>query len=214
MHGSTFKPLVGVIPILVLSLLPPVPARAGVECPSPVSSQVHFQSPYFFSLKAEKSEERVKLEPAQPRQEALNNSYPDTFRSTGHNILQGSSRGGLDEYLVNWDDWRRRVARAVWAPITHAGVKMFGQTLVRYMVTRDRHITITEIQTPDPTGESGWLLAAAIQRLDGDPLLDFPEGSKQTIHPNNNACIGLPMLQPVGSLLVMPGGTEHVLAEW
>lgn len=143
-----------------------------------------------------------------------NNVKQGYLAAPGRQPLQGSIQTGQDEIMVNWDEWRHRVADAVWTPIRAQKLKIYGQTRVFYNVTRDRHIQITDIFTPDPTGASGTRLADAILRLDGDPVLDFPAGSQQTVHQNVNMALGLPLPLRQGRIIYLPGGNERVFRQW
>jgi hypothetical protein len=128
--------------------------------------------------------------------------------------IPAETTGGQDEYSVNWDAWRHRIADAVWAPIGAQGIWMWGQTRVLYDVTRDHHIEIISVRSPDPTGKSGRILAASVMRLEGNPILEFPAGSRQTIHRNENKAMGLPQPERSGGMIYLPGGTEHVGTQW
>ncbi len=122
--------------------------------------------------------------------------------------------GGQDEYWVSWDTWRSRIADAVWGPLKQQGAIMWGTTRVDYDVTRDHHITITAVHTPDPTGRSAKVLVAAIMQLDGGSILTFPPGSKQTVHHNFNMDMGLPLPGKVHHTIHLRGGTEHVINQY
>ncbi len=128
--------------------------------------------------------------------------------------IMGGTSGGQDEYWVSWDLWRHRIADAVWGPLKERRTIMWGMTRVDYDVTRDRHIRITAVRTPDPTGKSAKILVDAIMQLEGNPILAFPPGSKQTIHHSFNLSIGLPMPNRVHYSIYLPGGTEHVVDQW
>ena len=128
--------------------------------------------------------------------------------------ISGNATGGQDEYWVNWDAWRHRVADAIWGPLKARRTIMWGMTRVDYNVTRDCHIKITSVRSPDPTGKSGKILAAAIMQLDGNHILAFPPGSKQTLHHNYNMDVGLPMPSRVRYSIYLRGGTEHVVDQW
>jgi len=126
-------------------------------------------------------------------------------------ILGGAARG-QDEWWVNWDEWRHRVTDTVWMPLR--GAMLYGQTRVDYDVTRDHHIRITNVSTPDPTGMSGRIVADRIMQLDGDPVLEFPAGSQQQVHHNFNMITGRPYLERLQGPLYLPGGMEHVVKPW
>jgi hypothetical protein len=128
--------------------------------------------------------------------------------------VSGKTNGGQDEYWVNWDAWRHRIADAVWGPLKAQGILMWGSTGVDYDVSRDHHIRIVSVQTPDPTGASGRTLASAIMRLDGNPILEFPAGSHQLVHRNRNMHTGLPRPSGIGGMINLPGGAEHVTSQW
>lgn len=128
--------------------------------------------------------------------------------------VYGKADGGQNEYWINWDAWRHRIADAVWRPIIMQGIMMYGQTRVDYDVTRDHHVRITNIYTPDPSGVSGKILANAIMRLDGNPIFEFPSGSQQVVHHNWNKDLGLPFLSRLGQTIYLPGGIEHVVNRW
>ena len=51
-------------------------------------------------------------------------------------------------------------------------------------------------------------------QLDGNSILAFPSGSKQTIHHNFNMDMGLPMPGRVRYTIHLRGGTEHVINQW
>jgi len=128
--------------------------------------------------------------------------------------ILGNTTGGQNEYWVSWDVWRHRIADAVWGPLKARRTIMWGMTRVDYDVTSDRHIQISSVRTPDPTGKSGKILAAAIMQLENSPILEFPTGSKQTIHHNYNMETGLPMPGRTRYTLYLPGGNEHVMNQW
>ncbi len=128
--------------------------------------------------------------------------------------IEGNTYGGQNEYWINWDAWRHRIADAVWRPIIMQGIRMYGQTRVDYDVKRDHHVHITNIYTPDPSGVSGRILANSIMQLDGDPIFEFPSGSQQMVHHNWNKDLGLPFLSRLGQTIYLPGGIEHVVNRW
>jgi hypothetical protein len=129
-----------------------------------------------------------------------------------HQPIVGNAAGGQDEWWVNWDEWRHRVTDTVWAPLRNA--MLYGQTRVDYDVTRDHHIRITNVYTPDPTGMSARIVASRIMQLDGDPILEFPQGSQQQIHHNFNMVTGAPFLERLKGPVYLPGGMEHVTKQW
>jgi hypothetical protein len=131
--------------------------------------------------------------------------------ATNQPILGGAVRG-QDEWWVNWDEWRHRVTDTVWMPLR--GAMLYGQTRVDYDVTRDHHIRITNVYTPDPTGMSARIVANRIMQLDGDPILEFPSGSQQQMHHNFNMITGRPFLERLQGPLYLPGGVEHVVKPW
>jgi hypothetical protein len=204
------------------------PTSQASEVSSSPASPAHTLQGY-----AEQSEGSARLQrplsgSAALPETSLQSSVVDTkdFQSPAHALLPGSAMigptnnqpivgsaaGGQDEYWVNWDAWRHRIADAVWAKIQ--GTRMWGQTKVEYNVTRDHRIFITHIETPDPSGESGRFLAGAITTLDGSPLLEFPQGSHQTVHHNANATMGRPVPSRLSGVVHLPGGTEHVFEKW
>lgn len=132
----------------------------------------------------------------------------------GSQLLAGNTNGGQDEYWVNWNAWRHRIADAVWGPLRAQRTIMWGTTNVTYNVTRDHRIQIVALHTPDPTGNSGRILAAAILQLNGSPILEFPAGSRQIIHRNKNMVVGLPIPARLRFTMHLPGGTEHVTEQW
>jgi hypothetical protein len=136
------------------------------------------------------------------------------LNATGNAPISGSTLGGQDEYWVNWNAWRNRVCDAVWDPIKAQRIVMWGRTRVDYDVSRDHHIRVTSVRTPDPTGASGRILADSIMALDGSPILEFPNGSRQAIHHSYNASLGLPLPARLSRKVYLPGGTEHVLEQW
>jgi hypothetical protein len=146
--------------------------------------------------------------------EFSNPSEKGSLRKDIGHVIQGKADAGQDEFWVNWDDWRHRVADAVWAPIRAQKLKIYGQTRVDYDVTRDRHIQITGVSTPDPSGASANMLANAILKLDGDPVLEFPAGSQQLIHHNVNMSLGLPLPLRQGHMIYLPGGNERIFRQW
>lgn len=130
--------------------------------------------------------------------------------------ITANIEGGQDEYHVNWSAWRHRITDAVWDYVAAHSFIFWGMTRVGYNVTRDGHIQITSVFTPDPTGRSAKKLVKAVKCLEGTPTLEFPAGSKQTVHHNWNMSIGLPL--PIVSSnihkLYLHGGTEHVTERW
>jgi hypothetical protein len=129
-------------------------------------------------------------------------------------ILNGDTLGGQDESWVNWQAWEDRVTNVVWAPLMRSQFMMWGQTWVCYDVTRDRHIKITRIYTPDPSGESGRVLASRIMQLDGNPILEFPSESRQIVHHTKDGKIAPPIPCPPGGMFYLPGQTEHHVSQW
>lgn len=135
--------------------------------------------------------------------------------SAGYGMRQpivGNAASGQDEWWVNWDAWRHRITDTVWYSLR--GIPFYGQTRVDYDVTRDHHVRITRVVTPDPTGASGRILADRIMQLDGDPILEFPPGSQQQVHHNFNMTTGPPFLAKLRAPMYLPGGTEHVVKQW
>jgi hypothetical protein len=126
--------------------------------------------------------------------------------------ISGTTNGGQDEYWLDWTAWRARITDTIWSPLV--GTTIYGQTRVDYDVTRDHRIHITNVYTPDPSGESGQLLADRIMQLDGAPIWEFPQGSQQMVHHNWNKNFGSPIPQTLGNKIYLPGGVEHITRQW
>ncbi len=86
-----------------------------------------------------------------------------------------------------WDQWHKRVAGAIYSRFNGLATTAFKQSQpmaceVAYTVTRDRKIQNIQLIQKSPNIVFNTMVYGVVKSMNGDPLLDFPQGSaRQTV---------------------------------
>ncbi len=86
-----------------------------------------------------------------------------------------------------WDQWHKRVAGAIYSRFNGLATTAFKQSKpmaceVAYTVTRDRKIQNIQLIQKSPNIVFNTMVYGVVKSMNGDPLLDFPQGSaRQTV---------------------------------
>jgi hypothetical protein len=113
---------------------------------------------------------------------SLNNPEPLPQAQTSKTTVklgatENSFSLGATESIIAWTRWHHIVGKAIKKQLSHAARFEFGTAKLSLQISKTGKITTQLISSTSP--KMGAACLAAIQNLDGNSFLEFPEGSKR-----------------------------------
>lgn len=92
----------------------------------------------------------------------------------------GGTEHNVSELDLAWEQWHKQVSRALWKRMSKlsAGTDRSGWARATITVTRDQQVSF-RITSSEGDSDIAECYEDAIASLDGDPNLEFPEGSQR-----------------------------------
>jgi len=140
-----------------------------------------FQQRQPFNLDAQQGQQNMQYQQPimqqQPAYQAGSQRFP----------LSAEQEEQHPQMKLAWDQWHKRVAGAIYSRFNGLATTAFKQSQpmaceVAYTVTRDRKIQNIQLIQKSPNIVFNTMVYGVVKSMNGDPMLDFPQGSaRQTV---------------------------------